>query len=234
MPAHNEQDYLDAAVTEVVTGLRARSEPFEVIVCENGSTDRTSAIATGLSARFPEVRALSWPTADYGKALRAGFLAATGDIVANFDVDYIDLGFLDAALAQMDDPGGPAAVVASKRSPGASDTRRVGRRVVTFIFSMVLRHGFGLSVSDTHGMKVLRHGQLAALVEACQFGTDLFDTELLLRAERAGMQVAELPVAVGDTRPPRTPIWARIPRSLAGLARLRVTLWRERSRSQLR
>ncbi len=231
MPAHNEQDYLEEAVTRVVTGLRARSVKFEVVVCENGSADRTSAIATQLEERLAEVRAMSAPDADYGKALRAGFLAATGDIIANFDVDYIDLGFLDAALALMDDPSGaaaPAVVVASKRSPGARDTRPAGRRAVTAIFSMVLRHGFGLTVSDTHGMKVLRHEPLEPLVMACRFGSDLFDTELILRAERAGLRVAELPVEVLDTRPPRTPIWARIPRSLAGLVRLRVTLWRER------
>jgi hypothetical protein len=77
-------------------------------------------------------------------------------------------------------------------------------------------------------MKVLRRAELVSLVEACQFGTDLFDTELILRAERSGLPIAELPVAVSETRPPRTPIWKRIPRSLAGLARMRVALWRER------
>jgi hypothetical protein len=64
-------------------------------------------------------------------------------------------------------------------------------------------------------------------VAECRFAGDLFDTELILRTERAGYRVAELGVTVIDTRPPRTPIHKRIPRSLAGLARLRVVLWRE-------
>ena len=98
MPAHNEQDYLEAAVTTVVIGLRARRERFEVVVCENGSTDDTAILAGQIAERFPEVRALSCPTADYGRALRTGFLAAKGDIVVNFDVDLIDLGFLDGSL----------------------------------------------------------------------------------------------------------------------------------------
>jgi glycosyltransferase AglD len=227
MPAHNEQAYLTDAVEQVVIGLRARSHTFEVLVCENGSTDATAQVATGLAERYPEVRTMSSPAPDYGMALRTGFLAAAGDTVVNFDVDYIDLDFLDEALALAEAPGGPAGIVASKRSPGAHDTRGAGRRLVTAVFSMVLRHGFGLGVSDTHGMKMLRRKDVAAVVETCRFGTDLFDTELILRMERAGLAVAELPVTVTDTRPPRTPIMTRIPRSLAGLARLRVALWRE-------
>ncbi len=157
----------------------------------------------------------------------AGFLAAVGDVVANFDVDYIDLVFLDAALQLVAAAGGPAAVVASKRGVDAQDTRPVGRRVVTAGFSLVLRLGFGLRVSDTHGMKVLRRAVLVPIVADCHFGGDLFDTELILRTERAGLRVAELGVTVRDSRPPRTPISRRIPRSLAGLARLRLVLWRE-------
>jgi glycosyltransferase involved in cell wall biosynthesis len=228
MPAHNEQDYLRSAVADLVRGLRTRGRPFEVIVCENGSTDRTIEVAGELAHEYEEVSVLSLPVADYGRALRAGFLASTGELVANFDVDYIDLGFLDEAVRLMEVDRGPAAVVASKRSPGAHDTRPLGRRLVTAVFSVILRVGFRMGVSDTHGMKVLRREPLAPIVEASRFGTDLFDTELVLRAERAGLVVAELPATVRDTRPPRSPIINRIPRSLAGLVRLRVALWRER------
>lgn len=227
VPAHNEQDYLETAVIDLIKGLRSRDQPFEIIICENGSSDGTTALAGDLAARFTEVRALSSERADYGRALRAGFLAAEGDVVANFDVDYIDLEFLDTALALVEAADGPAAVLASKRSHGAQDERPAGRRMVTAGFSQVLRLGFGLRVSDTHGMKVLRRALFAPIVTECQFGSDLFDTELILRAERAGLTVAELGVIVRDTRPPRTPISRRIPRTVSGLAKLRMLLWRE-------
>ena len=227
MPAHNEEDLLDKAVHAVVDGLRDRGRAFEVLVVENGSTDRTAAVAASLADDVPEVRALSSPEPDYGRALRAGFLAAQGDVVVNFDVDYVDLEFLDAAVARVAADGGPVIVVGSKRSAGSRDERVPLRRLVTTVFSMVLRFGFGLRVSDTHGMKALRRAPLLPVVEACRFGTDLFDTELVLRAERAGLPTGELPVAVEELRPSRTPIVRRIPRTLAGLVRLRVALWRE-------
>jgi hypothetical protein len=66
------------------------------------------------------------------------------------------------------------------------------------------------------------------LAERCLFGTDLFDTELVLRIERAGLGSGEVPITVEERRPARTPIASRILRSVRGLIRLRVALWRER------
>jgi hypothetical protein len=100
--------------------------------------------------------------------------------------------------------------------------------MVTLVFSTILRVGFGLTVSDTHGMKVLRCAPLVPLAEVCRFGTDLFDTELILRAERAGLKAGEVPVVVQELRPSRSSIAKRIPRTIANLVRLRIALWQER------
>lgn len=223
MPAHNEQGYLEPAVKAVVSGLSGRTEAFEIIVAENGSADGTAAEADQLAAAVPQVRVLKLDGADYGRALREGFLAASGEVVVNFDVDLVDLDFLDRALAMMSS-GNAAIVVGSKRGPGSDDRRGPGRRLVTATFSAVLRHGFGLRISDTHGLKALRREPLLELVRWCRFGQDIFDTELILRAERAGLVVDEIPVTITDGRPPRTPIARRIPRTLSGLVRLRLAL----------
>lgn len=226
VPAHNEEDLLAESVTEIAEGMSLRG-PFEVIVVENGSTDATAAVAERLSREVAGVRYLTRPDADYGLALRAGFLAARGDYVANFDVDYFDLEFLDRALPLMTGAQAFDIVVGTKRGEGAVDRRSWTRRTVTTLFSATLKVGFGLRVSDTHGMKVLRRENLARVAKLCRFGTDLFDTELVLRAQRAGLAVGELPVVVNERRPSRSSIAGRIPRTLAGLARLRVALWRE-------
>ncbi len=231
MPAHDEESFLASAVRDVVEGLRSRSVPFEVLVVENGSTDNTVAIADDLAAEIPEVRTFSLGEADYGLALKRGFRDARGDLVAIFDVDYYDLEFLDGALGAIgaaDGDDSAAIVVASKRGAGSVDSRALSRQVVTSGFSLILRAGFGLEVTDTHGMKLLRRAPLAELAESCRFGTDLFDTELIIRAQRAGMKVVEIPVNVRETRPSRSSIARRIPRTVAGLVRLRLALWQER------
>lgn len=225
MPAHNEAAYLEEALRRTVAGLRERREQFEVIVVENGSTDETAAVASRLASEFEEVRVLCFSRADYGSALRSGFLAASGTQVVNFDVDLVDLEFLDtarkAAKAQE-----AAVVIGTKRGPGADDGRPVARRLVTAVFSTLLRVGFGLRASDTHGLKLLVRAPLLPHVRASLFGADIFDTEVVLRAERAGLTVIEVPVTIVDGRPPRTSIARRIPRSLLGLVRLRAALGR--------
>src|SRR6266550_457517 len=121
---------LEESVREVAAGLRERARSFEIVVVENGSSDDTAAIANRLAAEVPELRALALPEADYGQALRAGLLAAAGDVVVNFDVDFCDLGFLDRAVPMVEPPDGPAVVVGSKRTAGSADTRNWQRRMI--------------------------------------------------------------------------------------------------------
>ena len=85
MPAYNEAEILESSVKTVVEGLRARGGAFELIIVENGSTDGTAALADAIAAAEPEVCAEHCVDADYGRALRAGLLAANGDAIVNFD-----------------------------------------------------------------------------------------------------------------------------------------------------
>ncbi len=230
-PAYQEEAFLDRAVHDVAGGLRAEGQPFEVLIVENGSKDRTRDVADALAREYAEVRSLSISEADYGKALRHGLLESTGVYVVNFDVDLYDLEFLRAAIERLgvDAATGSSVVVASKRGEGANDTRHWTRKVVTGVFSTLLRVGFGLKVSDTHGMKAMRRDDVADLAKICVFGTDLFDTELILRAERAGLRTAEIGVTIAEMRPARTPIAGRIARSVKGLA---VLWWTFRAESK--
>jgi glycosyltransferase involved in cell wall biosynthesis len=227
MPAFNEAQILATSATDVLSGLRSRGGSFELIVVENGSTDSTPEIAVELASEHPELRVERLGRADYGRALRAGLLSARGAKVVNFDADFYDLAFLDAALRLLDGTGAPSIVVGSKRAPGTTDTRSPLRRFVTATFSSALRLLFSVRVSDTHGMKAMRRDEVAPIARACRFGTDLFDTELVIRAERAGLGTAEIPVTVVELRPPRTSILRRAPRAAFGLLRLRVALWRD-------
>ena len=228
MPAFNEAEILESSVDAVVDGLRASGEAFELVVVENGSTDGTAAIADALADTHAEVRVEHRAEADYGRALRAGLLSARGDAVVNFDTDFFDLAFLAEAVARVLEPGGPAIVVGTKRGAGATDERALLRKLATAVFSTLLRVAFGLHVSDTHGIKAMRRAAVEPFARACRSGQDLFDTELVLRVERAGLRTAEIPVGVTELRPARTSIMKRVPRTLLGLVKLRIALSRDR------
>lgn len=224
IPVHNEEGILQDTVGRITSGLgQLGLEAWEVILCENGSTDRTREVAGALAQAHPGVRTLVSDTPDYGAAMRAGFRAATGDAVVNFDADYYDLDFVRRAL-EVD----AHIVVAGKGVPGAQDTRRLSRRLVSRGFSWLVRRVLGVRVPETHGMKVFRREAIASILPRVEATKDLFDTELLVRAERAGLRIAIIPVRTVELRRSRTAILSRVPRTLWGLLQMRARLRRER------
>ena len=65
------------------------------------------------------------------------------------------------------------------------------------------------------------------MVEACAVDKDLFASELVIRAERQGLKLVELPMALQEIRPPSVDLWRRVPRVLKDLAYLNIILRRK-------
>ena len=97
IPVYNEEGILREAVTELLEALPTTLS-FEVIVAENGSSDRTVELAEHLAAERPEVRTFSLGEPNYGKALRRGILEARGKYVICEEIDLCDLDFHRRAL----------------------------------------------------------------------------------------------------------------------------------------
>ena len=81
IPIYNEEGILHSAVVDLRERLKPLNWNYEIILAENGSTDRTVALANELSQKYPEVRAVSAGAPDYGKALREGILLTQAEIV---------------------------------------------------------------------------------------------------------------------------------------------------------
>jgi glycosyltransferase involved in cell wall biosynthesis len=224
IPIHNEAGYLPEALPRLTAELESLGTSYEVILAENGSTDGTGRVAADLARTYRgSLRILNLPDPDYGAAMRAGFRQAAGEWVVNFDIDYFSGNFLRAALALADSAD---VVLASKRAPGADDRRGALRRMGTRVFNLLLRFLFRSSVSDTHGMKMVRRRVVEALAPRVISNRDLFDTELVIRAERAGYRIAEVPAVVEEQRAARSSFLRRVPRTIRGLIRIRWALWR--------
>ncbi len=149
--------------------------------------------------------------------MREGFLTSDGDWVVNFDIDYYSGDFLVAAVGHDD----ADVVLASKRAPGSEDRRSAFRKTATWGFNVLLRTVLESNVSDTHGMKAIRRTVIDAVAGDVGSTEDLFDTELVIRAERAGFRIVELPVTVEERRESRSRLARRIPRTLRGLWEIR-------------
>ena len=164
---------------------------------------------------------LSLAEADYGAAMKRGFLEASGQWVVNFDIDYFSADFLRSLLSQ---PAEVSLVIGSKRDPDSEDRRPLLRRVATKVFNLLLRTILDSKVSDTHGMKGFRRPLVDALAAEVTSTKDLYDTELVVRAERGGFEIVEVPVVVEEMRSARSSLISRAPRTVRGLFRIRSLL----------
>lgn len=220
VPVYNEADFLPRALPELIYALDSVGEPYNLIIVENGSTDGSAEVARRVAGDKP-VEVISLEAADYGAAMREGFLHADGDWVVNFDIDYFSAHFLKLVL---DQPADVDLVIASKRDPGSEDRRPLIRRIATRVFNLLLRWILGSKVTDTHGMKGFRRRLVDDLAPRVVSTQDLYDTELVIRAERAGYGIVEVPVTVAELRQARSSLIARAPRTVLGLLRIRRLL----------
>ena len=223
IPVYNEEAILHAAIVDLIDRLSDFARPYEIVIAENGSTDGTVDVAKELGARFAQMRSRHTAEPNYGKALRDGILDAQGEIVICEEIDLCDIDFFERALHLLETQPVDL-VIGSKAMKGASDERPLLRRLGTLIINGLLRLTLGFRGTDTHGLKAFRRRRLQPIVQACMVDRDLFASELVIRAQRAGLDVREIPVRVLEKRPPTVGLVRRVPNVLKNLAKLFIAI----------
>jgi glycosyltransferase involved in cell wall biosynthesis len=228
-PAHNEEANLAGLVEEALATLPSLAESFEIIAVDDGSRDRTAAIADELAAAHPDVvRAVHHPTnLGYGAALRSGLAAARYELVAFTDGDrqfqVRDIGRLTERLGGADNPD----VVVGFRIKRADPPIRT---IYARLYRLANRIFFGLTVTDVDcACKLFRREALDGL--RVESGGAFFSAELLIKLHAAGRSIVE----VGVPHYPRTagsPTGAKpsvVFRAVKDFWLLRLRMWSNRA-----
>jgi glycosyltransferase involved in cell wall biosynthesis len=224
IPVYNEQGILHAAIVDVRERLRPFGWSYEIILAENGSKDETVRIAEELAAKYVDpkegqVRTLSLGEPNYGKALKQGILLARGELVICDEIDLCDADFHRRAVDILES-GEADLVIGSKLAVGAEDDRPMWRHAASMGYSAMLRVLLGFRGTDTHGLKAFRRVALLDTVRACLVEKDVFASEFVIRADRGGIKIREIPVRVIEKRPPSINLFKRVPNVLKSIAKL--------------
>lgn len=221
IPVYNEALIVEGSLRELHARMKKLGRPFEIIVAENGSKDGTADIVREVAAELPNIRLIQTGQPNYGLALRTGIMAAQGRYVHSDEIDLCDVDFHRRAAELLHgEDGGFDLVVGSKTMHGAMDQRPLGRRMATKVINGMLRVSLGFRGTDTHGLKAFRKASLLPIVEQCVVEKDMFASELVIRAERAGLRIVEIPLKLEEKRSPSIQLTKRVPRVLKNLAQL--------------
>ena len=218
IPVYNEEAILRSAVKDLAERLGALGWDYELILAENGSTDRTLELARLLKVQYPRLRTVTISTPNYGLALRQGIESARGEFIVCDEIDLGDTDFYQRALELLDQ-GRADLVIGSKLSRGARDDRPWFRHAASLAYNRLLTVLVGFPGTDTHGLKALRAAPMLPIVRACRVDKDVFASEMVIRAYRS-LRVVEIPTQVREKRPPSINLLRRAPNVVANLARL--------------
>jgi glycosyltransferase involved in cell wall biosynthesis len=225
IPVYNEEGILRGSVLELEEKLRRFGWSYELLLCENGSRDRTVEIGKELEHEHAGVRMLSIGQPNYGMAMRQGILEARGHYVICDEIDLLDTEFYARAMALLE-RSDTDLVVGSKAMVGSNDQRPLFRRAATRVYNGMLRAVCHYPGTDTHGLKAFRREALLDTARRCILDRDVFASEFVIRAHREGKKVVEIPFAVREKRPPSIRLMTRVPHVIRSVAKLAVSVRR--------
>jgi putative flippase GtrA len=228
VPVRDEERDLGPSVRRLAAYLSTRF-PFRAVVtiADNGSTDRTWAVARALSRELDGVRTVRLEQAGRGRALRSVWSASEADVLAYMDVDLsTDLNALLPLVAPLLS-GHSDLAIGTRLARGARVVRGPRRELISRCYNVLLHATLGAGFSDAQcGFKAIRADKARILLPLTRDTGWFFDSELLVLAERAGLRIHEVPVDWVDDPDSRVKVVATALADLRGIARLRWGLAR--------
>lgn len=198
LPAYNEEENIRAAIADIQTFVMKRYRSYEIIVVNDGSTDRTKSIASLLSKKDQNIRLVNHTkNMGYGAALRSGFRTAKLQLVFYTDSDrQFDIRELDSLMTHIPSYD----IVAGFRLHRKDPIMRIG---IAFVYNTIIRLLFGLRVKDIDcSFKLYKREVLDAMI--LHANTGLIDAEVLIKALKKGYRIKQIGVTHYPRRKGRT------------------------------
>jgi len=203
IPAYNEEENIFRTIDETKKVLENMNYDYEIIVVDDGSTDKTSEIVkNNFNFEKDKVRVETYkPNAGKGNAVKYGSGFAVGDYILFLDAD-LDLNprQLPAFLNKMEKSNADA-VIGSKKSRDSKIKYSLKRRILSNGYYYFIKILFGLPIRDTQtGFKLFKSKVLKESINKMLIKRYAFDLELLIILHKKGYKIVECPVQVTQTR----------------------------------
>ncbi len=196
VPSYNEELRLPPSLNAIADYIQRSGRETEVLVVDDGSTDRTATVAESFRDRIPQLRVVpNGENRGKGYSVRHGMLEARGDVVLFTDADLSapieEADKLIAALDNYDVAIGSRALDRSLIAVHESGFREFAG----IVFNKIVRFVLWLPFVDTQcGFKAFRREKCGIIFEQQRIERFGFDPELLFLARVHGLKAVEIPV----------------------------------------
>lgn len=198
LPFYNEEKILEENAKILAEALRKERIPFEIVLVDDTSRDRSPAIAKKLGMKKP-FRYMRYETGPSRREnLAEAFKSARFDYVAFMDVDLAtDLRHLRQLLLELERG---ADVVTGSRYKGVKAQRELYRLILSKIYNSLIIFLFGSRIKDHQcGFKAFKKEKALQLIREAGYDRSFtrgwfWDAEMLIRAQKRKLVIAEFPV----------------------------------------
>jgi glycosyltransferase AglD len=195
IPVFNDRPALEIALKSSLETLKGITREFEIIIAEDGSTDGSTELVRQYTVQEPRVRLLHHDERQgRGRALNQAIRESRGTVVCYFDVDLAtDMKHLPALVSAIRE--GSDISTGSRLLPASDTVRTGGREIASRSFNFLVRLFLGSRIYDHQcGFKAFNRERILPILTNIRSNHWFWDTEVLVRAQRAGYRVTELPV----------------------------------------
>jgi dolichyl-phosphate beta-glucosyltransferase len=209
IPSFNEELRLPVTLADISAYIRTSKRETEVIVVDDGSTDRTADVANSFRGEIHRLRVVAnKKNRGKGYSVRLGMLEARGSIVLFTDADLsAPIGETDKLLAALADHDVAIGSRALNRSL-ISVHQSVFREYAGIVFNLIVRAILRLPFVDTQcGFKAFRRERCRVIFQQQRIERFGFDPELLYLARHHGLSAAEIPVRWAHSPATKVSMW---------------------------
>jgi len=222
IPLHNDAKVVAASLPKLIDFLDS-SFPYDyrVVLVENASHDDSWTVAQGLAKKYPKVTAAQLSLGGRGRAVKHAWSHGKGEILAYMDIDLsTDLSALEPMITPLVE-GKFSVATGSRLKKDSKIDRRLNREIISRIYNYIIRSVLDLKTSDAQcGFKAIRADTAKELLPSISDNSWFFDSELLVKAERAGLVVHEVAVTWYEDPDSRVKILKTSVEDLRGIKRL--------------
>lgn len=195
LPAYNEAARIESTVERTAAVISDITSSFEIIIAEDGSRDGTDRICAAIAKKYAFVVHLhSDERLGRGRAMNRAIIASRGRILCYIDVDLAtDMKHLKELIQAIRD--GYDFATGSRMLPESDVKRTLKRELASRGFNFLVRFMLDSKLHDHQcGFKSFKRQSVFAIMDSVKDTHWFWDTELLVRAQRAGFRVKEFPV----------------------------------------